>query len=373
MSRTAALRASMAACVMLGLVSPSAVNAGMPAAWVHLGPNDGALASTLLTWSRSAGKPMELSWARDAWSVEHVRIAGVRPAANSVGEWSIVAIAPGAAPLVTALSVTRSQERSLVELLVEMRDVEPSPEPDAFTIGGLSLLCYTSDDADAGECDVNVSARSQGSAPTAGGWTPKTIVAQDTEVVVSARFGARRLTLLADDGGEPFAFEVRRPGEQALLQRLEFEAQEPFPGSERPALLATDLNGDAHADLMLLSWQGATGNVGYLAWRFDPAQDAFVAIEGFDNLSQPEVEAGGACIRSHNRGGAAGAIYVAERWCWRDAALRLEWAEQQSFESTGETLTCVRRALHDGEMVEIERADMTCEELDAAKAAPAGR
>lgn len=201
-------------------------------------------------------------------------------------------------------------------------------------------------------------------------------VAQTLEVQVGATAGARRIVLLADDERIAARLDVFRPGVPPPAQQLPADVQESPNGGTAPSLVAQDLDGDGNRDLMLLSWWGATGNRGYLAWRFDVASDGFVAIPGFEELCRPEVEPGKPCVRTHSVGGHAGMIFTRQRWCWREGRLELVWSQVQDADDDDGHVR-VTSELRDGVMVEIDRRTVTEEMLladeSAAAAATTGR
>lgn len=179
-------------------------------------------------------------------------------------------------------------------------------------------------------------------------------VAHVLDVDVGREFGVHHVRLLADEQRTAVRLEIAPAGGSSALQRLPVEAQAPPSDEALPQIVVEDLNGDGLRDLRVMSWAGATGNRGYLAWRFDANLRAYAAIPRFDELSRPEVEPGGACLRSHARGGAAGMIFTAQRWCWRGDRLELAWEQHQDIDADG-AATRITRELRDGVMVEIER------------------
>jgi hypothetical protein len=180
---------------------------------------------------------------------------------------------------------------------------------------------------------------------------------------VHPRIGDRRIVVRSDAERIAVMIEIHRPGDPRPVQRLVAQAGEPPPGGRSPQAIAEDLDGDGYLDLRVLAWWGATGNAGYLAWRFDPATGAYVTIPDFEQLSQPKVDAATRCIRTRSNGGHLGAIFTAERWCWRGTRLELVWSRAQTSLPDGnyERVTRERRGAG---MVEVERRRLTPESLE---------
>ncbi len=70
-----------------------------------------------------------------------------------------------------------------------------------------------------------------------------------------------------------------------------------------------DANFDLYSDLRLVSWSGATGNVGYTFWLYDSKKNIFVYNEILSSLTSPRFMSAEKKIYSHANGGMAGCIY----------------------------------------------------------------
>jgi hypothetical protein len=168
------------------------------------------------------------------------------------------------------------------------------------------------------------------------------------------RAGGDRWTVavLADEDGLPVVLETARPASGVPPRQHALEDSE-RPPEGMDAIVIEDLDGDGLKDLRVLAWWGATGNTGWFAWRFDAEAGDLVAVPGFRELSSPVVDRATRCIRTRQVGGAAGAVFRSQLWCWRAGKLELTWEEVQDFQDGA--LVRVTRERRDGMLVETKR------------------
>ena len=97
-------------------------------------------------------------------------------------------------------------------------------------------------------------------------------------------------------------FEGAAPRRLQVL-RLDGGSEVPSPETSHP-LRAVDLDADGSADLMLGTSWGATGNVAYAVWRFDPRAHRFAADSALSSMFNPAPVPGRACVRTFSNGSA---------------------------------------------------------------------
>jgi len=113
-------------------------------------------------------------------------------------------------------------------------------------------------------------------------------------------------------------------------------------------LSAQDMNFDGYADIVLLANAGATGNANYMLWVYDPAQKLFVPFPPFMDLSSPNADPKAKVIKTHNKGGNAGLIFVDKTFQWNGGTLGKIAEERQDALRMSSYYYNVRRELVDG-------------------------
>jgi hypothetical protein len=100
------------------------------------------------------------------------------------------------------------------------------------------------------------------------------------------------------EGARISASTWERPWSQTLVA---WATDRPYIGA--PVLEAIDYDKDGWGDLRILDWTGATGNIGYHVFRFDPRRERFVrdsvlsATAGADTLPGPP------CVQGFHKNG----------------------------------------------------------------------
>jgi hypothetical protein len=168
----------------------------------------------------------------------------------------------------------------------------------------------------------------------------------DADVVIEAAVSpegyAERLLVR-----DPVADSTREP-----LQIIELDLTEPFR-SDRVNLFTEDFDGDGVRELFVASFEGATGNFGYEAWRYDTTSLRFTRDALVSKLSSPVHLAGRPCVRQswnwgiHDRSGSV-ECFLGGRWVtmWRSETRLDEKANLVRRELTvriGDSLRVVRR------------------------------
>jgi hypothetical protein len=111
----------------------------------------------------------------------------------------------------------------------------------------------------------------------------------DADVVIQAEVSpegyAERLLVrdTADSAREP-------------LQTIELDLTEPFKPGELN-LYTEDFDGDGVRELLVRNFEGATGNFGYEAWRFDTTSRRFAKDTLISKMASPRHLAGRPCVR----------------------------------------------------------------------------
>lgn len=136
----------------------------------------------------------------------------------------------------------------------------------------------------------------------------------------------------------------------------------PAHGDEAPPLgldylEVQDFDGDGWRDLKLLDWWGATGNLGWEIWRFDPVSRVFARDSALSGLPNVRPLPGGRCWATFSVGGGAGRIFTATRLCRTpDGEIHPVRVEEQQPDSAGTHLIrTVRRRR--GDSLVVIRAD----------------
>jgi hypothetical protein len=150
------------------------------------------------------------------------------------------------------------------------------------------------------------------------------------------------IELPAGDSVEAFAVESDEP---------------PFRGAHY--LGTQDLDGDGHRDLQLLQWWGATGNVGYTIWRYQPASGRFVHDAALSELGNPRPIGDGRCLLTRGNGGMAGMIYNESVYCWQRTSLIEVERTDQDYDNDAEVLIRTVRQRSDADTLAVVSVDTT--------------
>lgn len=141
-----------------------------------------------------------------------------------------------------------------------------------------------------------------------------------------------RVVLVGDSlWGIARAVEVYARRESARpAQVLEMEALDRPPrGGE--FFQGVDLNRDGWMDLKVMIWQGATGNVGFDVFMYDPARRRFARSAVLSGESGVYPVRGRPCVETHWDFGNAGRNYSLAEYCWSRGTWFLVRTEVQEF------------------------------------------
>jgi hypothetical protein len=127
-------------------------------------------------------------------------------------------------------------------------------------------------------------------------------------------------------------------------------------------LRSADLNFDGYQDLLLLAWEGATGNRGYSVWIFDPPTGRFVPNRELSGVSNPTPRPECQVISTFERGGAAGMEFVRDSYRWIDGkAVLVRRVDQDVIRETGDLRATVYE-LEEGELKAVKTLEGFSEE-----------
>lgn len=99
-----------------------------------------------------------------------------------------------------------------------------------------------------------------------------------------------------------------------------------------PFLATQDFDGDGLRELKLLSFWGATGNVGWNIWRRDTATARFIPDPDLMAMTNPLPVRGAPCVRTWSGGGMAARIYTATIACNDSGTWIQRWYEHQEWD-----------------------------------------
>jgi hypothetical protein len=130
------------------------------------------------------------------------------------------------------------------------------------------------------------------------------------------------------DPVQGYAFRVRmpRPSDPARWTEVLDTAAESEPYHDGyPVVEAVDFDQDGWGELKLMEWWGATGNLKFHVWRFDPRHARFVPDSVLSETISPHPLPGKpACVRGHSHGGGATSS------TWTICRERGRWVETDS-------------------------------------------
>lgn len=191
------------------------------------------------------------------------------------------------------------------------------------------------------------------------------------EILIHPELPPFEFRLFGGPYGHIFRIEHRRPGTEPVeIPWLEDEdttvdnatyMEPPARGGEGD-LRSVDLNFDGHQDLLLLAWEGATGNRGYSVWIYDPPTGRFVPNRELRGVSNPRPEPECEAVSTFERGGAAGMIFVRDSYRWIDGkAILVRRIHQDVIRETGR-LRATIYALEEGELKAVKTLEGSWDE-----------
>ncbi len=216
----------------------------------------------------------------------------------------------------------------------------------AITLGAVLLVCACGNHGGEAPCrlavdstavapvtptaDTTPATASRASAPRPGAIgcrrTDAPRPAPDSAVTQDLRGGAR-FTCVLREGQPPVEAQVDTDDEVGWVQGFRVNASAWTPAWSQalpaqaegglykgaPVLQAIDYDRDGWAELRTQEWAGATGNVKYHVYRFDPARQRFARDSVLSEAITPDTLPGRPCVRSSYDGG--GAVYSSWTIC----------------------------------------------------------
>jgi len=149
--------------------------------------------------------------------------------------------------------------------------------------------------------------------------------------------------------------EVFRNSETHSVQTLDECKMEEQPPRREKWLKAEDFNFDGYEDLAMLSAWGATGNLSYCIWLFDPVSGQFVYSHNFSDLGRYQLHPASKTITTTSVAGMAGAIHVFCTYQVVDNRPLLVEEERQSWDDEACALLKVIRKRRNGKLVVVTR------------------
>ena len=147
--------------------------------------------------------------------------------------------------------------------------------------------------------------------------------------------------------------EVFKGDSDQPLQRLtgcDFDEMEP-PMRHGDWFHTDDINFDGYQDVYLMTSYGITGNHYGCIWLYNPATGKFDFSKEFSQLSRYWLDPATKTIRTFNRGGMVGLVYVANQYHVEGNQPVLFWSEQQDWDADKKRFHCVLQERRDGVMV----------------------
>lgn len=120
---------------------------------------------------------------------------------------------------------------------------------------------------------------------------------------------------------------------------------------------AEDINFDGYKDIKLLIMWGATGNLIYDSYIFDPNTGKFVFSKSISDLLDPVPNPDRKELEVYSRGGMAGKVYSKRKYKLQGQQPILIWEETQDWNIEKNTFVKIVKELKDGKMVLIKREE----------------
>ncbi len=147
--------------------------------------------------------------------------------------------------------------------------------------------------------------------------------------------------------------EIWKKGEKKPSQVIYPEPVETTHGTRY--FFVEDVNFDGYADIALFSYQGATGNSGYLYWLFDRDTGQFVFHPASSALDSVDVDRSKHVIRSFENGGMAGHVYKSGVYRFEGTELIPIRLEEQDWDQARHVLIRTVQVRKGGKMTVVSR------------------
>jgi hypothetical protein len=112
-----------------------------------------------------------------------------------------------------------------------------------------------------------------------------------------------------------------------------------------------DINFDGYQDIYLMTNWGATGNQYGCVWLYNPRTEKFDYSKEFSHLSNYWLDPATKTIRTFDKGGMAGLVYMANQYKVEVNQPILIWSEQQDWDADKKQFHCVLQKRRNGAMV----------------------
>ena len=146
--------------------------------------------------------------------------------------------------------------------------------------------------------------------------------------------------------------EVYKGDSRQPLQHLagcNFELMTGAPPKYGDWFHTDDINFDGYQDIYLMTDYGATGNHHGCIWLYNPATGKFGYSKEFSQLSRYWLDPTNKIIRTFERGGMAGTVFVANKYKVENERPVVIWSAKQDWD--GGKFHCVEKERRNGEMV----------------------
>jgi len=112
-----------------------------------------------------------------------------------------------------------------------------------------------------------------------------------------------------------------------------------------------DFNFDGYQDIYLMTNWGATGNHYGCIWLYNPATEKFDYSKALSQLSGYWLDPASKTIRTFDRGGMAGQVYIANQYKMEDDQPVLIWSQHQDWDANKGQFHCVLQERRNSVMV----------------------
>lgn len=135
-----------------------------------------------------------------------------------------------------------------------------------------------------------------------------------------------------------------------VLDECEMTEPPQDPAAVDSWVKAEDLNFDGYPDLLMQNWAGATGNIGYCIWLFNPKIEKYVFSQSFsDRIGNYQIDAKTKTITTFNNSSAF--VYQKQTYAVRNGNLILIAEEKQDASAGRCPYHLIHRVEKNGAMV----------------------
>jgi len=192
--------------------------------------------------------------------------------------------------------------------------------------------------------------------------------AESLDVLVHPKIGVYRLTVLINAREEVSKLEVRSAKLGKLIQSVKTSGKSCSENCER--IMSVDLNFDGYQDIMIRTWAGATGNIGYEVWIFNKLTRQFDYNKTLSDKSNPTPDPKTKIVSTHMRGGHMGFIFTHDKYKYiKGKFVLVESASQGWAQIGGSKYKLITQIYKDGKVLETKTGiiDYDNEDIDFGK------